>query len=335
MRLAIGIPCYHSKDLLHISVGSLATQVNAADLDVILSFDGDDTAQETIEYVQNTYEKYFHNVFYLINEQNQGTGGNRNNILHFVYGDYAPEITHLAFMDHDDAILSVNTLKLCCEDIEANVDADLFLSDIHEELYDGDIKVRYWNNNVWVHGKIFLVETLKKYNILFPLHESEDCAFCAITTHFCKNKVRLTYPTYYWRFNRDSQSRDIDTDYFKRCGAGFTLAKLSAMQKITESDCFREAQKFGFFGIAAVYYNSFCNYGAENEDKDREIQAIHDYLHFMKYKEYCKDPELWRLQMESFLYTPANELLIGCWPTMGLEEWVEYYWNWGEENGES
>ena len=110
MRLAVGIPCYHSRDLLHISVGSLATQVNAADLDVILSFDGDDTAQETIEYVQNTYEKYFHNVFYLINEQNQGTGGNRNNILHFIYGDYASEITHLTFMDHDDAILSVNTL---------------------------------------------------------------------------------------------------------------------------------------------------------------------------------------------------------------------------------
>lgn len=323
MRLAIGIPCYHSKDFLINSLGSIAIQTCAKDLDVILSFDGDDTADATISFVQQLYEPLFHRVFYLKNSRKQGIGGNRNNILHFLYNRTESDATHLLFMDHDDSFLSPLSMAEYSQAINEAPDIDMFLSPIIEELPNNQSQIHSWDNNTWVHGRIFKISSIKKYDLYFPLHPSEDNTFCAITTFFCRKTLQFNTPYYLWRYNEKSLSRNITTDYFKQCGVGFTLSKIDCINVIMQKDSYHEAMLYGFFQLAAVYYNSFCNYSDVFSIQAK--QAITYFLKKIDYYNNIQNLEYKQKQTESFLYTKANTLLVGSYLTMGFDEWIDYY----------
>lgn len=330
MRLAIGIPCYHSRHDLLTSMSSLAVQTQRQKIDVILAFDGDDTADETIEWVKKSYDGLFHQIYFIKNNMRGGVGRNRNNILRALYGNAIPDVDLLTFLDADDGFTSPFIVEDILEEFKAYPDTEMLVGEILEQGDGRNDYIRHdVQSNTWVHGRILRVDKLRQYELFFPEHTNEDVCFCGLTTHFLKKQRLFPNAFYLWYNNPRSQTRDLTNEYNLTGEVGFAWSKIDCVRIISEKDSFKEAQRYGICQLPALYYISFHIVRDEYQYK-LFCQATHDFLHLMDYYGAIKDENLKIVLQDAFYFTQPRRLMLDAIPTMGFDEWVEFYYNYGE-----
>ena len=197
------IPTYNREDLIGRTLSSLVAQTDK-NFNVIIV---DDASTDNTQLVIKEFERFL-NIIYLKNETNIGPGSSRqvgidNSISKFV-----------TFLDSDDMFMPY-TVEAFNTAVKANPSTEMLCTFFYEHCNkDGDMNMILWKDNFTaMHGKLYNVEALRKYNIRFApdLYFSEDAYFNAICTDLLEVTV-LKIPTLIWVYNENSMLHCVDSE---------------------------------------------------------------------------------------------------------------------------
>lgn len=325
-NIAVGIPCYAALPHLSYSLNSLMLQLNASELTIILSFDNDPTEVATREWVETIYKPYFKSIIYISGAERLGPGGNRNRILEWVYSH---PIDYIAFMDQDDSLWSISTIKNLYEALFDDQGEQLYPAangTLLEECTAGLIEIGN-HHQTWVHGKIFDVAFLKKWDIWFPETTNEDLGFSNLVTMYCNDKqAYVPDAVYCWRNNRSSLSRS-DSYYFRESFMGFVETKCwcyEHIEKHMNADC---ARAYAMASLPHIYYLSFSfDEKLPKEYHEKAKFHIAKFVFFCGAEQALESNDTWH----KLLYTNINSdeaknLAYGNAITQSYEDWIKYY----------
>ena len=324
--IAVGIPCYNALPHLAYPLNSLMLQSGAKEFTIILSFDNDPTEKITREWVDALYKSYFKSIEYISGDKQLGPGGNRNRILEWVYSH---NIDYIMFMDQDDSLWSISTVKNLYDSLMNDQGEPIYPAangTLLEEIDNGFIEIGN-NHQTWVHGKLFEVNFLKKWDIWFPETTNEDLGFSNLVTMYCNNKqAYLNDAAYSWRNNKSSLSRS-DSYYVRESFMGFVETKCWCYEHILAHLGEEEARAYAIATLPHIYYLSFAF-------DDKLFKQYHEKAKFYiaKFVHYCKAEEALHEEGDwhNLLYTNINSdeaksLLYGCQITQSYEDWIKYY----------
>ena len=175
------------------------------DIGVLIINDGDECILDS-----SLFPNYPFKIEYHIEEWS-GVSGARNKGLEKVKAPY------VMFCDGDDLFYRLNALwdilrilkKENCDVLTSKFTTDIMNEDnLNECLYHKN----YFQENVWIHGKIWKVEFLNKYNIRFnsKLKLYEDSYFVRLAWSYNPKKYDMEEITYWWKFREESITRTSD-----------------------------------------------------------------------------------------------------------------------------
>ena len=329
MKIVIGIPCYKAFPYLVYSLGSIIQQTNVEDISIIMSFDNDPTANATIEYVEKYYRQYLSNIFYIEGNEKLGPGGNRNRILEAVYNESYGKFDYLMFMDQDDSLWSVISISQMYYPFTENSDYAATCGLLLTEYGPGLLDNLKNNHQTWIHGKLFNVNFLKKYNLFFPLSTSEDMAFCNMVTWFShNNQYYYEEPVYFWRCNINSLTRQM-TGYLEEGLNGYIESKYYVLNKIKEVDGLEAAKEYGLNTLPFIYYVSadMVLNSTNKLAKEKGEFFIAKFLYEIEAEKYIHSNDKFHTYMYETLNLETAKEMRGTVEEMPMsyEDWIQYY----------
>jgi len=141
------------------------------------------------------------------------------------------------FLDQDDYLYK-NAIKQLVHTI-TTTDADIIFSSYIKETEDDEETVNQTHSDVLtqLHGKIFKKKFLDENKIRFfdDLVYAEDSAFNLMAFYETTKKQFLNEVTYYWNYNKNSQSRNNEMDYFGKMYSDYIIGQLKALMHIQET----------------------------------------------------------------------------------------------------
>lgn len=192
------IPAYNREKTIGKTLSSLVAQTDD-DFNVIIV---DDCSTDNTQSVAESFKNLL-NIKYIRNEKNLGPGDSRqvgldNSTSKFV-----------AFLDSDDMFMP-HTVETFNTAIKANPNTELLHTYFYEQIYvDGEMSLVLWKDNFTaLHGKLYNMDVIKKYNIRFipDMIWSEDAYFNAVCTELMQITM-LRIPTMIWTYNPNSWVR--------------------------------------------------------------------------------------------------------------------------------
>lgn len=329
--IAVGIPCYHSLSHLIYPLSSLISQVNAENITLFLAFDNDETAEETFNTISSQYKQYLRDIIPLYGDKTLGPGGNRNRILKAVYEEEYGQFDYIAFMDHDDSFWGVSTLKVLLEPLQNDLTLAAANGTLFEQSGDGYIEIGN-NHQTWVHGKLFRVDFLKKWDIWFPETTNEDLGFSNLVTQFCNNhQAYLGDVTYLWRDNKTSLTRS-NSRYLRESWLGFVETKLICYEQIKEKMGIDRAREYLLASLPHIYYlsASFDEYvEASLRPKIEFLVALYVYNSRALDAILRRDGDYWyNMAIANIKSKEATDLTYGHKQEIPYETWIYTYANY-------
>lgn len=197
------IPAYNAHKTINQTLASIAFQDCVDLLNIYIVNDcSEKDYSEFIDYYSN-----FMNIHELCLEENSGPGQARQ------YGIDNSSSDYILFIDSDD-VLSDNFAIRRLYDGIVNSESDIAVSGFYEEKNFGFIfhDISY----VWMHGKMYKRDYLKKHNIRFnKTRSNEDCGF----NHLCylcgASYINVSGISYIWQNNLGSITRENDGKTFR------------------------------------------------------------------------------------------------------------------------
>jgi len=124
---------------------------------------------------------------------------------------------YVMFCDSDDSLYTVTSLQAIIATLEAER-PDILRTEWYEEAIGQDGALKYIHKageNTWMHGKAFKRQFLIDSDIHFhpDLRVHEDTYFLAVAAACTEKYYTLPVPTYLWRHNPDSITRNNDHEY--------------------------------------------------------------------------------------------------------------------------
>lgn len=217
-NLSIIIPVYNDRQGLILSLLSLS-QLKQLSLDWMFNIIIIDDCSVTDQYndIPQTFSNFFNKIILLKTEYNCGPGQARQLGLNNCNSEY------VMFLDAGDIISSVIHFTQFLEIVSDNPDVKMF-SSAHEEITKtNDITYIDATNNR-LHGKIYRLDFLQKYDITFIKgnYYSEDVGFNTACRLICYHLEKMTHelqfigfekPTISWMYSRTSITRKDDCAY--------------------------------------------------------------------------------------------------------------------------
>lgn len=204
--LTIVIPYYkETKEEISPLLSSINNQlgIDFKLIDILLVNDGSN------HMYKKDFFKSFHNleISVLSLKKNVGPGLARQAGLDKTKSKY------VMFCDADDILHNVGVIGTLLQEAVLE-DTDLLISPWLEENYIEESQaymyVNHENEMTWMHGKIFKVGFLKKYNIRFhdQLRVHEDSYFLSLVNALASNQRALQKVTsYVWKWRKESITR--------------------------------------------------------------------------------------------------------------------------------
>lgn len=204
-KITIIIPVYNAEKYLHRCFKSILDN-NYENIEIITVNDG---SKDNSQMIINEYKEKYPNIFFPIEQENQGIGMARNNALSKAKGDY------IMFIDNDDYI-DKDYINTHVKELENN-DYDIILSgykrvsdekvlfSVHLEDYPWS---RYISIAPW--GKLYKKSFLEKNDIKFlktPI--GEDIYFNLQANTLTDNIKIINYAGYNWYQNNISVTNTI------------------------------------------------------------------------------------------------------------------------------
>lgn len=202
--LAVIIPAYNRPECLREALNSLVMQTKKNFLTIVIDDCGEvDLAEVCSEFVDKLNIKCFRKKI------NEGPGRARQTGLDICYNSRA-KIDYVMFLDSDDMLMP-NAIKKLSYEITRNHD-DIIISTISvESKTNADFLIAPQRSaRVWLHGKIFNTDFLKKNNIEFEknLRGNEDVNFMIKCMALTKKVKYVEDALYLWRDEQTSITRE-------------------------------------------------------------------------------------------------------------------------------
>lgn len=203
--IGIVIPAYKRKEALK---GALESLVNQTYKDFI-TFVIDDNSPEPLEETVKEFSSKL-NIVYKYLEKNGGPGVARQTGLELCY---EKQLEFVMFLDSDDWLYE-NAVEESLNLIQEH-DVDVVSSPFWDEANEIEIEA---TNQVWVHGKIYRTDFLRKNKIEFPpMRANEDVAFNkkvflfeGVKVFYSKNIIHI------FKDEKNSITREKNTDTLKK-----------------------------------------------------------------------------------------------------------------------
>ena len=248
------IPAYNAHDFIENALSSILIQTKLSSLHVYIVNDCSD--KDYSEQINKYKDKM--NIIELKTPKNVGPGGARSYGLDHSNGEF------VVFIDADDIFSGTYSI----EDMINNIDdADYIVTDFMEIV--GDNSYIHYDNDVWMHGKMYRRSFLDEYNIRFNnTSANEDTGFNTLVLMCSKKRKYVDYLTYIWRYNDNSITRKNNHEFEFSGLKGFIdnicwAAKEAEKRNIEENII----GKIVYESILEIYYNYIKFYNNDKKDE--------------------------------------------------------------------
>lgn len=289
-KVSIIIPVYNSETYLHRCFDSILAN-EYENLEIIPINDG---SKDNSQSVIDEYKEKYPQIFFPIQQTNQGIGMTRNNGLEKATGDYIMFIDNDDFIDKDYIITYVNTAME--KDYDIVISGYRRVSD-EKTLFEVNLDGQYrWSRFISISpwGKIYKASFLKDNNIKFlktPI--GEDVYFNLQANTLTENIKIIDYIGYNWYYNGESVTNTI-ANKIKKINITELLDTHYGILKEKNSIKEKNYDLIElYFILLIIQFLQWSSYGTDY----KEISRVYDELfnwqkeHFPDYKK-CK---YWKL----------------------------------------
>ena len=259
--------------------------VDFKNINVIIVNDGSKNLLKRTDLEQYTYN------IKLLTQRHSGVSNARNMALDNSIADY------VMFCDCDDSFYNVNALNMILHYLENN--PDVVINNFYEEVIKNDsvYLLKHTNDEVFVHGKVYLRTYLLNNNIKFngSLTVHEDYYFNKLCKTLTENKIVIDEPMYLWCSRKDSVCRK-DKDYLLRTYNNLIDVNDCLLTEFIERGLLKETVKLFVQFTFSTYFDLI---GVKWENSKYLAPTLKRFKQFFvkysKYYEVCyvKDKSAW------------------------------------------
>lgn len=320
MKIDVIIPAHKAQGTIIRTLSSIALQSIVDDIEVTIVNDCDGIGYQ--KYV-DMFSPYM-SIKEIVMPENGGPGDARQ------YGIDNTTNPLLTFIDADDTFAGAFALKILREQLLAEpTTACCFSTFVEDQL---KIYVPHPNDSVWMFGKLYKRDFIKKYDIRFKpgSRANEDAGFNMICKLFSNGAEQIKYipeVTYYWHFKEDSITRINNAQYsYDQSFVGYTANMIYALKYAESVNPFNP-------NLMPMKVMIFCNlyeYFIETVARDKRFieqnfQCCKDYYNEV-YKEIepkINDDALGEVYNEVMRNAYAGNKMFKIIPSMGIKEFLE------------
>lgn len=184
-----------------LNVLKMQQNIDFNEIEVLIENDGD-----KLVYNEKLFEGYPFKIQYHVNPWT-GRSGVRQFGLDRATADY------VMFCDCDDTFLRFDALYDVFKALKSKQPDVLFSKFVADHVDENEKMVgfsQYYAENVWIHGKVFKVDFLRKHNIKWnqKLNNYEDSYFVRLIDAYNPQKIGIETPTYLWKHRASSCTRN-------------------------------------------------------------------------------------------------------------------------------
>lgn len=217
------IPAYNCSETLPKTLSSLMAQTKSQFITTIV----DDNSKEDLSGIIKTFSDFL-SIQYIKLPENRGPGHARQ-----VGVDSVPMCDYVMFLDSDD-LLYPRAVEILYREAKRS-SADIIYSDIlHESRGDGERVLDLGENTTWLHGKIYRMDFLRKFDIRFPEEFllNEDSYYNLVCYFLSENRKNIPEVTYIWRNNPKSITRTKSEETLVKIKEDYVYLQVQAIEKI-------------------------------------------------------------------------------------------------------
>lgn len=319
-KIDVIIPAYKAQNTMLRTLSSIATQDNLADIEVTIVNDADGIGYK--KFV-DMFSPYF-TIREIVMEKNGGPGDARQ------YGLDHTTNPIVTFIDADDTFSGAFSLKTLTAHLLSSPAIACVFSNFLEQ--QPNTYVQHPNDSVWMFGKVYKRDFIKKYNVHFlpGSRANEDNGFNMICKLCSSKQEQIKYIpdiTYYWHFKEDSITRINNAEYsYGGSFPGYTENMIYAI---------KHAEKYAPFNgsIMQQKVSVLCNlyeYYIETEERDKRFieqnwQACVKYYKevYREIRNKISDEIFSQVYNDVMRNCYAGNKLFGIIPRIGIKEFLE------------
>lgn len=318
-RIDVIIPAYKAQNTILRTLSSIAIQDVMSDIDVTIVNDADGIGYS--KFV-DMFSPYF-SIRELVMEKNGGPGDARQ------YGLDNTKNPLVMFIDADDTFSGAFAVKtLRAQLLSAPTNACCFSQFLEQQP---NTYIGHPNDSVWMFGKLYKREFIKRYNIHFlpGSRANEDNGFNMLCKLCANQNEQIKYIqdiTYYWHYKEDSITRINNAEY--SYGGSFPGYTENMIYAIKEAE-----KRVPFNGsIMQQKVSILCNlyeYYIETEERDKRFIEQNWNSCLKYYKEVYK--EIHHKIPDNIFSQVYNDVMRNCYmgnklfgiiPRIGIKEFL-------------
>jgi len=319
-RIDVIIPAHKAQNTILRTLSSIALQDVMSDIDVTIVNDADG-----IGYTKfiDMFSPYL-SVREIVMEKNGGPGDARQ------YGLDNTKNPLVMFIDADDTFSGAFAVKTLRAQLLAEAHNVCCFSNFLEQ--QPQTYIQHPNDSVWMFGKIYKRDFIKRYNIHFlpGSRANEDNGFNMLCKLCANQNEQIKYIqdiTYYWHFKEDSITRINNAEY--SYGGSFPGYTENMIYAIKEAE-----KRVPFNGsITQQKVAVMCNlyeYYIETEERDKRFIEQNWNSCLKYYKEVYK--EIHHKIPDNIFSQVYNDVMRNCYmgnklfgiiPRIGIKEFLE------------
>lgn len=267
-KLQILIPQYNEDDnKIKPLLDSIAIQQDInlkEDIEVFIGNDGSDT-KLTIDFLKQYPFRIQYHYF-----EHGRLAATRKKLFDLVTAPY------VMWCDADDKFISTIALSLIIQSMEKNI--DILISDfIEQHILPNNqyVYIPYQNDSVFVHGKVFNTEFLRKNHIEWhpELHEHQDSPFNALARTCTKKQARCPIPIYMWCDNPDSVCRRDGIYHSPNTWPHMIDSYQALIDDLKDRGYGEEARYYAKYCLYSTYYEMSHSVWHQNDVNEQKINT--------------------------------------------------------------
>lgn len=225
--LNVIIPVYKARETLPNALDSLVAQTFKRFF-VTISQDGDG---EDYSDIITEYKRRGLHINHIDCKENGGPGMARQRGIDL---SISKNYDYVMFLDADD-IVTPRAVEVLYKEIQKNLVDIMISSFIAENEHDSQMLEADKTPITWCHGKMYRLKYLQENNIRFldELKMNEDSYFNLVAVNLTEKKMRINEYTYVWRYNKESLTRDGESEaFFLKSWEQYIYSQVKGIQKI-------------------------------------------------------------------------------------------------------
>lgn len=273
--LDVIIPAYKAQDTITRALGSLLPQTVLDKVKVTIVNDADPTGD--YQDIIKSFSPYM-DIQEIKLEQNGGPGVARQ------YGIDNTDLPFFTCVDADDSFANAFSVARLLKELEEDPKIIMNVGSFAEDHNNGTF-LNHPNDMIWMFGKVYRREFIKRYNIRFnETRANEDNGFNSTIRLLVSPNERVNFIediVYFWHYKEDSITRINNAEYsYNQSFPGYTINMVDSVKNAREYKPFNPDIDIWAIGNMAKLYNYY--YQTVGRDKRFAEQNFGYCLYYYK-----------------------------------------------------